>query len=831
MKKNNKGFSLVELIVAFAIAAIAGLAVYGMMSVGGNIFRSSSREVGLQYEQQIVVNQIRDFILESSDSISYDESTKSLYVFSQGITTVTESGVAVEKDSYDITELTLVKPLDEAGNPAVTGEIQYRTVGVTNIADDYKTELNGKGRVTLGENVKDITYDLSEVEKGKVTFTITFFDQDKEISSTQTVSLRNKIKNLDELGEIYDTTREEINSFIDGILILRDEVEMGSTDTVGRYVSNFSIQYDAKVVTNQYSTRAYSVTWSITLPEGKDADAATINASTGLVTINSSKWSNAESFTIRATSVDDKSKFKDLTIVIDGEAVFPTEAKLECNTNIAGASDGSEGINVTNVKVGNGWAEYTLIPTIKYSDEVENKGTNILTGDEALDRIGEWVIEGDKLPGTKYDIVSGVDRQTGKLRLSAEANGKTYTIYFKVKQKDVNGEVVKSNPITINPTNIPEYNTEEVLLISAAGSMRRGTSYNVMASWKSSPGFRVQYFWKIVPYQDNTSAAWTPLSDKNWRNNFDATISVPTQTSSVYAQKYNGDIGQFGSFGTYISNANDDTEDEDGSKNTDDDVLTDITSDNWYTGIDPGRIFNINIKSYLDWNNDYKAKVLLFAYDKENNLIYDQKGGHAYSRDSLIVPVEAVITIPKVEYSLAPTNYVNNEYRYSENKEEYKEFLTEYILRPNDKWPGERRVFFGSTIGLYIESSHSQLKNGNEGRDIQNHYTYYRDRDKVAVKNRTVVLKYMENASATEGNVDTENYWGERNQLGWMIDVKKGGQYNRTDFFTYYPNRMEFYSTLYQVNNVTFNGVTQTIYNYAHSQTFNYEINYDKRND
>ena len=199
MKKNNKGFSLVELIIAFAIAAIAGMAVVSMMSMSNNSFRRSSRDVGLQYEQQIVVNQIRDFILESTDAISYDETKKALYVFSQGIITETESGTGnvVQKDSYEITELSFVKEEAPAGGEEPeTGEIRYRTVGVTSIDGGYETQLDAEDKILLGEKVKDISYDLTQVEKGKVSFTITFLDEDKEFTSTQTVSLRNKIKNL-----------------------------------------------------------------------------------------------------------------------------------------------------------------------------------------------------------------------------------------------------------------------------------------------------------------------------------------------------------------------------------------------------------------------------------------------------------------------------------------------------------------------------------------------------------------------------------------------------------------------------------------------------------
>ena len=60
MRRNNKGFSLVELIVALAIFAIAGVAVFGFMVNSSRLYQRTNVEVKLQYEQQLAVNQIRD---------------------------------------------------------------------------------------------------------------------------------------------------------------------------------------------------------------------------------------------------------------------------------------------------------------------------------------------------------------------------------------------------------------------------------------------------------------------------------------------------------------------------------------------------------------------------------------------------------------------------------------------------------------------------------------------------------------------------------------------------------------------------------------------------
>ena len=70
--KSNKGFSLVELIVSFAILAIAGTAIYGLMSAGTNHFTRTGTDVGLQYEQQVVVNRLRDTLIEASSALNYN---------------------------------------------------------------------------------------------------------------------------------------------------------------------------------------------------------------------------------------------------------------------------------------------------------------------------------------------------------------------------------------------------------------------------------------------------------------------------------------------------------------------------------------------------------------------------------------------------------------------------------------------------------------------------------------------------------------------------------------------------------------------------------------
>ena len=63
-KLNNKGFSLIELLVSIAIAGIVVVAAFSMVLYGMNRYAKSSKETKLQNEIQFVNNAISDAIKE-----------------------------------------------------------------------------------------------------------------------------------------------------------------------------------------------------------------------------------------------------------------------------------------------------------------------------------------------------------------------------------------------------------------------------------------------------------------------------------------------------------------------------------------------------------------------------------------------------------------------------------------------------------------------------------------------------------------------------------------------------------------------------------------------
>lgn len=82
-KKNNKGYSLMELIVSFAILGFVAVAVLSVMNAGTSMFSSVDNEINLQSKSQIAMAQFQQYFLgcskgicvQSFSSVEADEST------------------------------------------------------------------------------------------------------------------------------------------------------------------------------------------------------------------------------------------------------------------------------------------------------------------------------------------------------------------------------------------------------------------------------------------------------------------------------------------------------------------------------------------------------------------------------------------------------------------------------------------------------------------------------------------------------------------------------------------------------------------------------------
>lgn len=67
--RKNKGFSLVELIIAFSLLSIIAMAVLAVMNAGTNMFTSVDRELNLQNKSQNAMTQFQQYFMGCSKAI------------------------------------------------------------------------------------------------------------------------------------------------------------------------------------------------------------------------------------------------------------------------------------------------------------------------------------------------------------------------------------------------------------------------------------------------------------------------------------------------------------------------------------------------------------------------------------------------------------------------------------------------------------------------------------------------------------------------------------------------------------------------------------------
>ena len=79
-RKNNQGFTLVELIVSMAILGIIALSASAFMIAGTRTYSSLNYAVRLQYEAQLVMAQLQEYTVDCTKGIAWDATQKTLYI-------------------------------------------------------------------------------------------------------------------------------------------------------------------------------------------------------------------------------------------------------------------------------------------------------------------------------------------------------------------------------------------------------------------------------------------------------------------------------------------------------------------------------------------------------------------------------------------------------------------------------------------------------------------------------------------------------------------------------------------------------------------------------
>ena len=81
--KDNKGFSLVELVIAFGILSIVMVIVGAVIGMSSGTYRNISNDLSLQYESQLAMSQIQEYVIDCNGYIASSDDV--LYIFNEHV--------------------------------------------------------------------------------------------------------------------------------------------------------------------------------------------------------------------------------------------------------------------------------------------------------------------------------------------------------------------------------------------------------------------------------------------------------------------------------------------------------------------------------------------------------------------------------------------------------------------------------------------------------------------------------------------------------------------------------------------------------------------------
>lgn len=186
MKKDHRGFSFLELIIAFALLGIVSLSVVGFIGVGANTYRSVSSEVNLQFESQVALNQLESYIVNCKGGLFYDAGGATLYI-------IDKPGGSWKLYSFR--------------HDAALSQIFFASSDIAyNAATDaftYDLPLPGD---LMGEHIVGMNIDLSgigTVDSVKISLSVS--TSGRSYAGDKTVALRNQALKRDTLKELIET--------------------------------------------------------------------------------------------------------------------------------------------------------------------------------------------------------------------------------------------------------------------------------------------------------------------------------------------------------------------------------------------------------------------------------------------------------------------------------------------------------------------------------------------------------------------------------------------------------------------------------------------------
>ena len=185
---NNHGFSLVELIVGMAIAAIVSGMVLVIVQFSSNSFRSTTAEESAQQQAQTVTSQINDYVMNTKGAVCYYVEDQ-MVSNDQNYEDVTP-GSANDLDAVVKKQIMLY---DQVGTEIIEKRIEWNKTNQKLFVDENTADA--KPAIMLAQNVDDFSVDLKDAFTHKKIYLHIRIRNDQKMYGVdqKTINLRNQL--------------------------------------------------------------------------------------------------------------------------------------------------------------------------------------------------------------------------------------------------------------------------------------------------------------------------------------------------------------------------------------------------------------------------------------------------------------------------------------------------------------------------------------------------------------------------------------------------------------------------------------------------------------
>ena len=221
MRKDQRGFTIVELLIAIAILSIVVAAVCGFILVGSRSYATANSDINVQQSAQLSLNQMSDVMIDTTRSVNYvgydagGNPTLALkdseFTFTPEDKSLIMYNGVVEETPSAVPGGTSTKTVDpgngnkhyhfywnKASETLYYSQLDVQPGDVDTSAIAFPTfdpaDPIGAGWVELATHVTDFSVDLTQVEEKRVVMlALSFLDGKKLYTTSNNVTIRNKI--------------------------------------------------------------------------------------------------------------------------------------------------------------------------------------------------------------------------------------------------------------------------------------------------------------------------------------------------------------------------------------------------------------------------------------------------------------------------------------------------------------------------------------------------------------------------------------------------------------------------------------------------------------